>query len=1023
MQKKQHFITRGIVCLSVYILIAYNAPAQLHTPNLPENKWLTLAEDQFRHGSYSAAAQSAKQYLQQPVSGTFSKPLENIEKARYYRAIANLKLDSENCLDEGIAFVETTSNPAYKQRTAYAVAQYFFQHNQLSEAIPYYETAGISNLTNREIANAKFELAYCYFNNREFDKATPLFNSIRSISGTYNAAGNYYYGLLAYNQGNYDDALTSFEKIDNEKEYKNIVPYYIAEIYYFKGDRKKALDEALKLLRRKEKSFYDNELHLLAAQVLFEEQRYGDALPYFEHYYNNAEKIRKEDMYEMGYAYYRVEEWKNAIEKFKVLNDTRDSLGQTAMYLLGDCYLKTGDKKSARNAFAFCSDMSFNPAQQEASLLLSSKLSYEMGYYDEAIGYINNLLTSYPRSEYIDEAKTLLSDLLIKTSNYAEAYKTLMQVSRKNASFGRVYQRVTYGYAMQQIIGGDYNEAYRLLNSSLAYPVNPVYEAAANFWAADVAYKLGKHGEAIELAQKFENSTAGHFAVQSVSAVATVQNAYIIMGYAAMKMENFGAAEAYFSKAGRAPGENTANTEAILREADAVMMQKDFAKAASLYDKVIAANTEDADYARFQKAIILGLQGKGNDKSALLQILINRVPASPLAAEARYELALQDIEENKYQAAINMLQQLTQNAEKKNIAPKAWMKTGFAHQQMGNTAKAIEAYREIVLNYPSTDERPAALDALKSLYIENNQPAAYAALLKEANVNDVEDNSLDSAYYAAAEAQFASGKWVKAKEAMAKYLQQYPNGVFAAKANYYKAESHFRLKEYQEALAGYDAVLSNPWSDFTENSARRAATISVQEKDYKAAYKYFGELRSNALGNDNLQYAYNGLMQSSFEMGRFEQAAAYADTLGTLPGIDEPTMNSILLYKAKALQKNRYEEQALTIYLQLENTPMSAIAAEARYNIAAIYLKQNKLKEAEEAAGAAIKKSAGNDYWVVRSYLLIADIMVKQKDYFNAKATLQSIIKNTKIDELKQEAATKLEEVKQLEKKQSKLSD
>jgi len=49
--------------------------------------------------------------------------------------------------------------------------------------------------------------------------------------------------------------------------------------------------------------------------------------------------------------------------------------------------------------------------------------------------------------------------------------------------------------------------------------------------------------------------------------------------------------------------------------------------------------------------------------------------------------------------------------------------------------------------------------------------------------------------------------------------------------------------------------------------------------------------------------------------------------------------------------------------------------------------------------------------------------MIKQKDYFNAKATLQSVVKHTKITELKQEANKKLDEVKILEKKQSKLSE
>jgi hypothetical protein len=49
--------------------------------------------------------------------------------------------------------------------------------------------------------------------------------------------------------------------------------------------------------------------------------------------------------------------------------------------------------------------------------------------------------------------------------------------------------------------------------------------------------------------------------------------------------------------------------------------------------------------------------------------------------------------------------------------------------------------------------------------------------------------------------------------------------------------------------------------------------------------------------------------------------------------------------------------------------------------------------------------------------------LVKEKDYFNAKVTLQSVVKNTKIEELKRVAEDKLKEVIVLEKKHSKLSD
>ena len=1022
---KNYIITRGLACIAILLLLAGPAPAQVHTPALPENKWLVLANDQFAQGHYTNAARSATTYIKNlSVQQTGATP-GDVDKARFIYCVSCLKTSAYNAVDSADAFIAQTPNPAYKQRAAYALAQYYFHHNQLAEAIPYYEMAGIANLSNKEIANAKFELAYCYFNNQEFDKARPLFSSIKSYASSYNSAGNYYYGLLAYNQGNYKEALESFKKIDNEQQYRTIVPYYVAEIHYFMGDRKKALEDALRLIRRSEKSFYDNELHLLAAQVLFEEQRWGDALPYFEQYYNNVDRIRKEDLYEMAYCYYRVNEWKNAIEKFKPLSSTRDSLGQTAMYLLGDCYLKTGDKKSARNAFSICADMPFNPGQQEASTLLSAKLSFEIGYYDAAITYVNTLLNNFPKSAYKDEAKTLLSALLIKTSNYTEAYSTLKDVTTKDLAYRTTFQRVAYGYAMQQLQLGNLNEAYDLLGQSLQYPIDNIYEAAANFWRGDIAYKLQQYPNVIDHTKKFLNGATNTGKIYHLSPSATLHNAYVNLGYASMELQDFEAAQNYF-KLAQDEVRNTdapASFNATLREADAVFMQKDYAKAIGLYDKVINANGEDADYARFQKAIILGLMGKNMEKTALLHSLINTTPPSPYSYDARYELALTYIETDKYEPAIEMLQPLTTAYERRNMAPKAWMKIGFAYQQMNSQTKAIEAYKKIVSEYPASEERTAALDALKSLYIENNQPEAYAQLLRDNNISTSANNSLDSTFYAAAEAQFATGNKENAKKAFTSYLQQYPNGVFANKAHYYKAELHYQAKEYKDALAEYDAVLANGWSDFAENSAKRAAAIAVQYKDNDAALKYYNALRNVAMGNDALQMAYNGLMQTHFGMGHYDEAAAYADTLSSLPGLDETTLDNVRLYKAKALQQFGKAAEALPVYEQLQASKTGAISAEARYHTAEIYFEQNKYKEAEEAAGNTIKNAGGNDYWIVKSYILLADIMTKQKDYFNAKATLQSIIKNAKIAELKQEATKKLEHVKALEKRQSKLSE
>jgi lipopolysaccharide biosynthesis regulator YciM len=83
----------------------------------------------------------------------------------------------------------------------------------------------------------------------------------------------------------------------------------------------------------------------------------------------------------------------------------------------------------------------------------------------------------------------------------------------------------------------------------------------------------------------------------------------------------------------------------------------------------------------------------------------------------------------------------------------------------------------------------------------------------------------------------------------------------------------------------------------------------------------------------------------------------------------------------------------------------------------------NDLRNAEKSALESIKRSGSYDLWITRSYILMGDVFWKQKDYFNAKATLQSVIDNTTNPELKEEAIGKLRQVTEEERKSSKVSD
>ncbi len=1002
-----------ISCIAIAALNQTAASAQELARFRQPNEAIFRAKDAAAGQLYDIASLAARESLAKSISGIQPPWASEQETAGYIIAVSGLKRDEPGAPDSALALLRATVAAPVRDRLSLAVARYYFLHSQLAAAIPYYEHAGIANLTNAEIADTKFERAYCYFNNRQFAQADTLFRTMKEVLGRYYSPGNYYYGLLAYNKGEYNEALKSFDRINNEPIYRPVVPYYMAEIYYFMGDRAKALTEALRLIKRPEKLYYDNELHLLAAQCLFEDGRYGDALPYFEHYYEHTDKIRKEELYEMGYAYYRVNEWKSAVEKFKPLSAAQDSLGQTAMYLLGDCYLKTGDKESARNAFGICAAMPFNAAQQQAALLLHAKLSYELGYADDAMRSVRRLLKDFAGSPHSGAAQVLQSQLYLETSNYKDAYESITAArSTDGDDYGRIRQRAAYGYALQDMQGGRLSEAASLLTESLNYPVAGDYIAAAQFWKGEILYRLHQPDSAAYFAQRFLANVSGQAGAAKLSAAATPAHASLTLGYAAMELKDFPRAQNAFSQAKTAGGGGPAAANASLREADALFMQKDFARAAPLYAAAATGNGQDADYARLQSAIIAGLRGDDAEKSRLLQMIIAAVPPSPYAAEARYELGVAQIAGAKYEQAIATLQQLITANAGSGFGAKAELKTGTAYQQLDQDDKALDAYKRLLRDYPSAPERTDALSAIKSIYIERNQPDAYTALLKERNLPAASDEEMDAAYYNAAEAQYAAGKWADASAGFRRYLQLYPGGSKAGRARYYLANTLYSAKAYAAARAAYDTVLAGDWASYSEESATRAALLAAADTAWTEAARYYSILAQHAGSTVVRVRAYTGLMQMASRINSTAEAARYADTLLALPDVspaihDEAVMNTIRLNNGSGGSARL--DSLLTPLTQSEN---GAVAAEARYRLASNLFGAGKLKEAETLAGANIKKSAGYEYWVVKTYILLADILLAKKDFFNARATLQSVVQNSRIPDLKADAERRLEGLK-----------
>ncbi len=933
----------------------------------------------------------------------------------YYYVVCRLKLQLPVAEEEAKHFIDWVNNEPRRQMMSYHLGKFYFAKDDFENAIENYERAGLVNLSNEEIADAKFEMAYCYFNLKRFAEAKPLFDEIHQLpENKYYYPANYYYGFISYHDRKYSEAMQAFKVVENREEYKSVVPYYVAEIYYFQGKKDEALKYGESVLA-KNSLYYDKEMKELLGQIYFERKEFSKALPLLEYYVENTGKVSKEDLYELSYCYYEAGNLQKAIKGFRDLSNEKDSLGQNSMYLLGDCYLRIGEKANARNAFQFCAYNSSNKRQQEISRFIYAKLSYELGFQDIALNEMKSFINEYPGSAYITEAKEILVALLANTNNFKDALTLYESFDKPTPAMQKVYPRILYGRAVEEINDLNLENADLLLDKILRLPSSPV-TAYANFWKGEIAYRQLRYDDAVRYLNAYLQAGAGQLGE------ANVISAKYDLGYSWLKKENFSQATGYFETISKGSATASATEQdAFIRAADCYYMRRDYGKANLMYETAINNAMPQSDYAMFQKAMIAGIKSS-NDKISILNKLTRLYPASELYGDANMEIANTYMSDEKFRDAIPYLNAVLASNNAGGLKPKAYLKLGLSYYNLDNNSQALANYQQLIQQFPQSTEADAAMDNIKNIYVEEGKPGEYVELMRR-NGKNISVSEADSLTYAAAILRFNNNDCNGAISAFSNYLSKFPEGAWVLDANYFRSECYSKNKDWQNALAGYEYVNAKGLNKYFESATLSAASISYFEiKDYANARKYFESLKAAAVNQDKLLEALRGLVRCYYQLKDYGQANDVAKELLTKKGISTDDKSVALLVLGKSQQANNDCTSAIASFKSCAAINKSAWGAEARYEIANCQFKAGNYSLAEKAALAVIKETSSYDYWVTKSYILIGDVFMQRKDYFNAKATYESVAQNSTITELKAEAQQKLDKAKDEEKANSKVN-
>jgi tetratricopeptide (TPR) repeat protein len=1002
-------IRKSVIIFFITLNLSYlfaQKPIKFESPEFEFNTAMEL----FQKEKYG----SAQQYFKYVYENTPNKQQDIKSNSYFYIGVCAAQLYNEDAIFYLTDFIRLYPVHSFVPEANYYLGKFYFYKKQYKNVIETFNKIDERNVRPEEIAEFHFKKGYSYFATNKYDEAKSLMLRAKKADGPYKLRATYYLAHIAYEEKQYEAALDGFLELKDSYEYQNIIPYYVVQILFLQKKYNELVEIAPSLYAKSnEKSKIDIARSLGLAY--YNLGKYKEGEPYFTFYLEkNKAMLDSNDCFAAGYTYYNIKDYRKAIEYLSQTSKSVSIIGQTSMYVIGDCYINLGQLSLASQTFYEAYKMKIDPDITEDALYNYAKLQYETSNqpFNSAIRALEEYINQYPNSTRSEEASSYLSKIYMSTKNYQGAITSLEKITNKNPSLLRAYQRCTYFRTLELINNKEYTKAETMLDKTLQYPMDKQINISALYWKGEIEYRNGKYAESINsfrTYQRHELAKSNEFYDLSNYS----------LGYAYLKTNKYSDAISAFTAfiGGNSKDDINMVCDATIRMADCYYMEKNISKAITYYQKGEQMNTGKKDYVIFQQAKCYGFNRNHSGKIEMLNKLIQGYPKSTYIDDAEFELASTYHAQSQYSQAITAYQSFIKNNPKSVYVKQAYNKMALAYLNIQDETNAIKYFKHVFETYPGSQESIDALSNLENIYAENGSPGDFFDYIKNKNMNYTESKQ-DSITFKSANDKFIRGDRQAAIKGYADYIRQFPNGLFTATALFNKGECEFGIKDYDNALISYETLLNKYNTNNNEIAVHNAAYIWFSKNEYQKALNYFNKLLEIASNQENIIYSNNGIMRCSYELGQHRNSLNAAETILGFNQIDDDLKTDAIIYAGRSAYELGENIAAKKYFALLAAMGDNDICSEAAYKNAEIEFKENNVTESEKLIKKIIGGNYKSSYWLAKTFILYGDLYKSKGNYFQAKHTYQSIVDNFE-GELKEIALQKVNEVTALEQSQN----
>ena len=970
----------------------------LYEPNALYDRGLVL----FNNGEYGAALETFTHYL----GLVEDKKLQNAVNAQYYIAVSALYAGQSDAEAKIQAFVNDNPGSTWARHANFLYANMLFNKKKYTEALAIYRETPAASLTQTEAQQLQFNMAYAYMQLGDGDKALPMFQGIALNEGKYQSDAAYYYAHLQYLKGKDQEALRYFEQLRNHPVYAKTVAPYIMQLHYREGDLQAVLRDGPDALRNVDKK-QKGEIARMVADAYFQEKDYAKALEYFDIFTRNStgKALTREAYYQMGTCKMKTGNLNGAIADLQKAAGEQDLAGQLASYYLASCYADTDQPKFARNAFYTAYAAGFDPEISEDALFNYAHLSLIPGTdpFNEAVAQLDAFVEKNPQSKRRAEAEELCVYLLLNAKNNDQALTRLERMRNKSPELRAVYDELLYATGVECFQNQQYDKAQSYLSSVVNGKQSGQRKAEASFWLAESAYAAHDLVTAERYYTQAKNSASASAELKAMADYG--------LGYLNYQKPDYDAAISHFRSFIQKNDNPDLKGDAYIRLGDCFFVDRSYDHAINYYDLATRVSKVNADYALFQQGLCYGAKGNSNQKLTLLEDLVRTYPSTNYYDRALFEIGNTHLVYGDKRSAIAAFNRLTKERPRSSYTRQALMKTGMIYYNNNQYDQAMTPLKSLVENYPNTDESREALALIRSIYMERNDLNSYFTYVEQSGGGQVQVTQQDSLAFANAENFFLEGRYQDAEKALNYYFDHFQRGAFSLKAHHYAALCAEKVGTDDEVVKHLTYILNQPDNDYTDDALLKLARIEYDRGNYAKAGEHYGRLAQITEEPLRRLEALEGGMKSRFFMKDYNQAIEMGVSLNQSNDLTAEQRQQINHIVGKSYFMKGEYASAIAWLDKSAKADKSVYGAESAYYSATASFKLNNLDEAENKVFNISDHFSAFEYWVAKSFILLADIYVAKDNTFQAKETLRSVIDNCSIKELREEAQTRLGEV------------